>query len=198
MAALVITNWKAGDKALDAQGTRVLIEGRNGGLVAWLLHLVQIEPATRLRITAERAELETASLSGKEHLFVPLENICHCFYGYHKPWRKALLLLVASWWMLTWIFPLVAAIVSRDVRIYSGTSTVLGGVLAAIVALGIAVAYYLLTKSFLLSFVTRSGRTYQLLFRRSIIENQKIDAEEAAYVTEILDYLCDSRRRPQV
>lgn len=198
MAVLVITNWKAGDKPLDAQGTRVLIEGRNGGLLAWLLHLVQIEPLTRLRITSERAELERASLSGKEHHFVPLENICHCYYGYHKPWRKALVLLIVSWWLFTVLFPLVAAIVSRDPRAFSGTSTLLGGVLAAIVALGISVAYYLLTKSFLLAFVTESGHSYQVIFRRSIIENQKIDAEEAAYVTEILDYLCDTRRNPPV
>jgi hypothetical protein len=199
MSTLVIKKWNADACDLDSQGTRINIEGREAGLLAWLLHLVQIEPITRFRVTVERADLERTSLSGKEHIFVPLENISHCHYGYHKPWKKAIAVGFLVWWIMSFLLPLLAVAMTSDPSsIGSIGARLLTGVIALIFASAAGLVYYLLTKSFLIGLVTHSGHEYALCFKRSIIENQQIDADEAAYVTEMLDFLCNERRRSRV
>ena len=194
MSALVIRNWKANESAINDRGHRILIEGREGGLLTWLLQLVRIEPVTRLHVSAERLELEKSSLSGKEHVFVPLEHVCHCYYGYHKPWKNALLIWFLNWYLLSMVLPILAALITSDRHEMGGSSMLFSRTLAFLFATGLAFLYYILSKSFLIGIETESGKKYELCFRRSLIENQQIDADEAAYVAELLDFLCDARR----
>ncbi len=191
--ALVIKRWRAHETATEEGGFHILIEGRGGGLVSWLLHLVQIEPLTRFAVTSERVELEEASLSGKTKHCIPLEHVSYVFYGYYKPWKQALAVLLVGWWLMSFLLPLLASLITRDPR--TGLSgLLLGTVLSFVFALIAAVIYYILSKSFVIGFDTESGKVFALRFKRSLIENQEINSDEAAYVAELLDYLCDTSR----
>ena len=87
MSSLVIRDWRAETKPVDSDGNFVLIIGRNGGLLAWLLSLIGVDPTTRLLVGMDRVEFTTSSLSGTETRLIPLECICSTYYGYHKPWK---------------------------------------------------------------------------------------------------------------
>jgi hypothetical protein len=194
MSVLVIKKWQAAEIQVNEAGHRIAIEGRQGGLLSWVLHQFKIEPVTKLLVTAERLDLERTSLSGKEHIFVPLEHICHSHYGYHKPWKQALIIWFLCWWLFAaFLLPLAGFVLSTQQHI-NGGSTLLNSFIAFLIATVTAFLYYTFTKSFLIGIETESGRPFALRFKRSLIENQQIDAEEAAYVAELLDFLCDARR----
>jgi hypothetical protein len=89
MSALVIKEWKADQKPVDSANNYVSITGRKGGLVAWLLSLVKIDPTTTIRVSAERLEFASGSIEGNDARIIPLQNICSSYYGYHKPWKSA-------------------------------------------------------------------------------------------------------------
>lgn len=194
MSVLVIKKWQAAETALNEAGHRIAIEGREGGLLSWVLHQFKIEPVTKLLVTAERLDLETTSLSGKEHLFVPLEHICHSHYGYYKPWKKALTVWFLCWLLFAaYLLPLASFLLSTQ-HLHNGGPTLVNSFLAFLIATVVAFLYYTFTKSFLIGIVMMSGDGRKVHFKRSLIENQQIDADEAAYVAELLDFLCDARR----
>lgn len=186
MPALVIKFWKASDVPFDDKGSMVLIQGREGGVIAWLLALAGVDPISTWRITRERIEIDARSWAGTQAVIVPLENVDFIFYGYHKPWKQALVLFLA------WVFLVpYAMIVLSMILGWRGDALM---ILAYITAIPAAVLYYLLARSFRLGFAVAGGREFDMKFKRSIIENQEINAKEGAYVCEMLDYLCDCRR----
>src|SRR5450830_1167698 len=95
MSALVIKAWQVDSKPIDQYQNFVRISGRKGGLVAWVLSLMGIDPVTTIRVGLDRIEFKSASLAGIESRLIPLQSICSSYYGYHKPWKQALSIWVA-------------------------------------------------------------------------------------------------------
>ena len=88
MGAVVLKSWRA-NKHPDSKGYFVSISGREGGLIAWVLALMKIDPATTLKVNANRVEFIVASLAGSANRIIPLGSISSTYYGYHKPWMVA-------------------------------------------------------------------------------------------------------------
>ena len=93
MQPLVLKEWKASNQPIDNDGNLIRITGRQGGLIAWFLALVKIDPTTSIKVSKDRVEFASSSLSGTEYRMIPISSVCSTYYGYHKPWKQALAIL---------------------------------------------------------------------------------------------------------
>lgn len=178
MSALVIKSWKADEKPLDATGTHVSIVGRQGGLIAWILSWMGIDPTTTLLVCPERIEFSDASLAGNQSRLIPLQNVCSSYYGYHKPWKTALGILVIFIWL--------GFTMSYDGSAWPVITMILIGLI-------VAATYYFLNRKLTLGFVENSGVVVGLRFKRSVIENVDINQSQAKHVCKIVQALIEKR-----
>ena len=167
MNAFVIKSWSASDQP-DADGNYVNINGRAGGLVSWLLNLLDISPTVRLTVRADKIIFQKGSLEGSLHFLTPLENACSMFYALKRPLKEAVIL---------------------GIVLGAATFFTFG-----ILGIAIAVLYYLLNKTLTIGFTDVGGRVSVIPFRRSVIEGQSIDEAEASRVCNIVQHLVDARR----
>jgi len=180
MSSLVIKTWQVSDKPIDANDNHINIVGREGGLLSWLLALVKIDPITAIRVSTKRVEFTQASLSGTSHRMIPVCNVCSTFYGYHKPWKTAVVIFLVLLFLLGLLFG--DAFFAR--------------VVATLASLGAALTYYFLSRTLTLGFVELSGVVSSIQFKRSVIENVDVDEAQARYVCEITQFLVEAGRRP--
>lgn len=89
--ALVVKSWSV-SRTPDARGCYVHLQGREAGLLGWLLALIGLSPTTEVRVTADVLEFQDSSWSGQHTRFIPLRCLTQVTYGYHKPWLTALLI----------------------------------------------------------------------------------------------------------
>lgn len=179
MASLVIKQWQVSDKPVDAKGNYVNIVGREGGLVSWLLALVKIDPTTSIRVSPTRVEFSQASLSGTSHRMIPVCNVCSTFYGYYKPWKMALVIFLILLFVLGLLFG----------------DAFFAKMVATLMSLAAALAYYFLSRTLTLGFVEHSGIVSSIQFKRSVIENLDVDENQARYVCEITQFLLEAGRK---
>ena len=161
----VITRWQISAEPIDEAKNYVVVEGRAGGLISWLLSLVQISPIVKMEINGDRILFNQGSLEGSKSRIIPLENISSTYYGYTKPWKESLILGV-----------------------------VLGALTFGIGAI-VGVIYYFLNKHLTVGFVEVSGVVNAISFKRSLIEGQNIDETQARTVAELTQQLIDARKR---
>lgn len=186
--ALVIKSWRSSTKPIDQHGHFVSIVGRKGGLLAWLLSLLGVDPTTQIRVSRDRVEFKQSSLAGTESKLIPLEGICSSYYGYYKPWKEALtLLLVGVGFGSTVIGPLF------------GMSQIGALCLGALLGTVVSVIYYVLNRTLTLGFVEQSGLINGIRFKKSVIENLEINEPQARQVCLLVQHLIEtkpSRRAP--
>ena len=186
MAAYVIKSWRATDKP-DVHNNFVTITGRKEGIISWLLALFRIDPTVSITISDTRIEFSEASLSGSVRRLIPLPGICSTLYGYHKPWRKALLIF----FLLAWFLPGIANAIASGGKSFS----VAGLFIGLIVGFGVAILYYFLNRTLTLGFVENSGVVSAIQFKRSVVENQDINEAQAGYVCQVVQALLEARQR---
>jgi len=188
MSALVIKAWRADSKPIDQHQNFVRITGREGGLIAWLLSLMRIDPVTTIKVGLDRIEFTSASLAGIESRLIPLQSICSSYYGYHKPWKQALSMWVA--------FVLVGTSMASAIAEGNGQSAGLMPLLAsAATGLVAALLYYFLNRTLTLGFVEASGVISGIRFKRSVIENLDINQEQAKRVCVIVQRLIEAKEK---
>lgn len=167
MNAFVIKSWSASGKP-DGDGNYVSINGRAGGVVSWLLNLLDISPTVTLTVRADKITFQKGSLEGSLHFLTPLENTCSMFYALKRPLKEAVIM-----------------------GIVLGAATFF---LLGIPGIAIAILYYLLNKTLTIGFTDTGGRVSEIPFKRSVIEGQVIDEAEAARVCDIVQGLVDAQR----
>lgn len=168
MAAFVITSWQAHDQPQPETGEYVRIQGRAGGLISWLLSLVEISPTFRLVVTADMIALEEGSLQGFVRVLTPIENTCSTSYGYAKPWKEALALTVVIGFFTFFLLGIPGLIV--------------GGL------------YYFLNKTLTIGFTDKGGHSRTIQFKRSVIEGINVDETTAGDVCAIIQRRVDAKR----
>lgn len=188
MSALVIKAWKAESKPIDQHQNFVRITGREGGLIAWMLSLMRIDPVTTIKVGLDRIEFSSASLAGIESRLIPLQNICSSYYGYHKPWKQAVSILVA----FVFIGSTIASALADGNPQGASATPVLASVVAGLVA---ALLYYFLNRTLTLGFVETSGVISGIRFKRSVIENLDINQEQAKRVCIIVQRLIEAKEK---
>ncbi len=177
---LVIKEWKANNQPIDTDGNFIVITGRQGGLIAWLLALMKVDPITSIKVSPERVEFASASLSGTDHRMIPILSVCSTYYGYYKPWKSALAIFG--------VFAFIA------VQISTLLDSGFGAFIVFLIGLGVSLAYYFLSRTLTLGIVEHSGVINGIRFKRSVIEGVEISPAQGAYICQIIQFLIESRR----
>lgn len=179
MSALVIKAWKASEQPIDDQGNHIAITGREGGLVAWILSKMSIDPTTTILVGSERLEFSSASLSGTQSRLIPLQGICSTYYGYHKPWKTAAAIVMLS---------VIMGVPMMGQSVFMGLLTMLIGC-------GVAGLIYFLNRTLTLGFVENSGAVNGIQFKRSVIENIDITQVQAMEVCKLMQALIEAKEK---
>lgn len=69
-APLVLKSWYASDKPLP-DGSFIQITGRRAGIVGFIFALLGIDPVTTLKVSNQRIEFHSSSLTGTSHRITP-------------------------------------------------------------------------------------------------------------------------------
>jgi len=169
MAAYVITSWTVQEAPIADSTDYVRIQGRAGGLISWLLALVEISPTVSLVVSADTITFEEGSLQGSLRVLTPVENTCSTFYGYVKPWKEAVAIVVILGFLTIFLMGIPGLIA--------------GGL------------YYFLNKTMTVGFSDKGGHRHAISFKRSLIEGQNIDETTAAKVCAVIQGRVDAKRR---
>ena len=188
MAAYVIKSWRATDQP-DVHNNYVTITGRKEGMISWVLALFRIDPTVSITISDTRVEFSEASLSGSVRRLIPLPGICSTLYGYHKPWRKAVVIFFLLTFLVEGSSNAIKNALSQPHPAHDHLF------LALVVGLVLSVIYYFLNRTLTLGFVENSGVISTIQFKRSVVENQDINEAQAGYVCQVVQALVEARQR---
>lgn len=184
--AYVIKYWYANNQP-DSDGNYVLIQGRREGLFSWLLSLIKIEPSVEIRVTRNEVRFSEGSFQGRSEGITPMRGICSTLYGFEKPFFKALVLC----FVLGSVFTVLGFGLGQGM---GGTGAgVFLALVGFVVALIIAAVAYFLGKVFTVGFVANSGEICWIRFKKSIIEGQEINEQQAEYVSQLMLHLIESK-----
>lgn len=181
MQPLVIKEWKANSQPVDSEGNYVSITGRQGGLIAWVLAILKIDPTTTIKVSPDRVEFSCASLSGTEYRMIPILSVCSTYYGYFKPWKSAL--------------AIVALFAFFAVQLAAASQSGAAAFILFLIGVGISVIYYFLSRTLTLGFVEHSGVVNGIRFKRSVIEGIEISQEQGNHICKVTQSLIESKRQ---
>ena len=193
MSTYVIKSWRASDRP-DAQNNFVSITGRREGIASWLLSILGIDPTVSITVSENRIEFAEGSLSGNVRRLIPFSGVCSTLYGYHKPWKKALLVWLLLTPLLSTGFSLLGLSV-HELHAVSDPNSPLTIILSQLLTLIITGIYYFLNISLTIGFVENSGVINLIEFKRSVIENKEINEAQVGYVCQVIQYLIEAKLR---
>ena len=159
--ALVLTKWSA-NSTKDRDENFVHIVGRDAGLVSWVMAMLGVDSTSAVEAKDHVMIYKESSLAGFTRRVIPYRSISSTFYGYHKPWKEAL------------VIGLLLAVPTLG----------LGLILALI--------YYFLNKRLAIGIVEHSGVVSGFAFKRSVIEGVKIDEQDAEHMIGVIRMLIEN------
>jgi hypothetical protein len=166
MADLVLKRFELNESAEEF----LVMEGRKGGLFAWLAALIGLDPTTYLICNREEIKYESSALTtGKQSLRVPLAAITAVSSGIAKPFN---LLVKAVIRFIIGLVILILGIANGDPGIF------VVFFLLFLVWAAVAVVFYILRKT--MSFGIYNGGDKPIAFftcKPSIIEGQGVNDE---------------------
>lgn len=170
MSALTLKKFHVNSQA-TGQEEAVHVIGRQGGILAFLLSLMKIDPVTELKCNDERVEVTQSSFFGRQTIFIPHGAVTGIVGGFKKP--KSL--------FLTMIF----------VLFFGATASVelgAGVLLGALVISLILFIYYILKKEMALHVQNGGDTLWGLSFKRSVIENVAIDINKVNETIRVINW----------
>ena len=188
MRAYVLKQWKVDVSPVDDEDHFVVIHGRQSGVVAWLLNLMHVAATTSLLVSSSRLEFRQSSITGEEHVLIPLEKLSSSFWGFKKPWGKALGVFFLCAGLLNFIA--TGFIFSGKINTVALVLTMMIGILVCAV---IAIIYYYLNQTYIWGIIEISGHIRQIPFKRSVIEGQDITQASAAYASQVIQALIEAK-----
>jgi hypothetical protein len=185
-APLVLKSWYASDKPLP-DGSFIQITGRRAGIVGFIFALLGIDPVTTLKVSNQRIEFHSSSLTGTSHRITPLGSVSSSYFGYFKPLFSALLIgLILG----VFIALVLGAIMGFD---RGGAASMLGGIVGIGLGAVIAFVYYKINQTQTVGFVELSGDNYFIRFKPSVIEGVTVDEAKAKYAAELIQHFIQTR-----
>ncbi len=185
---LVLKSWYASDKPLP-DGSYVRITGRRAGLVGFLFSLLGIDPVTTLKVSSQRIEFHSASLTGSFHRITPLNSVSSSYFGFFKP-------LVASI-VVGIIAGVFIALVAGMTLDFSMNHRGMASFLTMLIGFGgggvVAFIYYKFNVTQTVGFVELSGDNYFICFKPSVIEGVTVDEAKAKYAAELIQHFIQAR-----
>ena len=189
MAAYVISEWHASNEP-DSEGNLVNIRGRQPGILNWVLSLLGVEPKVHLKVDNKHVRFEQGSIGGSATHVIQLNAVTSTLYGFTKPWKQTAIILFVSLGVgYNMIFEQPSGIPQE---VASGATK--WGLIIALGGIIVAGLYYFLKQEMSVGLVDESGHTSVIVFKRSVIEGQKLGEEQAAYASSIIQWACDNKR----
>lgn len=194
MAALVLKKWHVSNLESTQENPFVDIVGRKSGILAWVLSLLGVDPTTTFTATNSGVTFHEGSLSGAGLSFIPFENISSLSWGYFKPWKLALVILFLTFITTRLLQAMTGGLFgSPNYREYFespvGMLQHYIPIIPLIVSIIVALLYYFLNRLLTIAVTEMAGHTYSIRFKRSIIENVDVNAEQAEQVYKVLRVL---------
>jgi len=177
IARLVLTKFNV-DSTLESDFP-IDIQGRAPGLISWFLHLLRIDPRTKLKLSKKEVIFSETSLSGESNWFIPFKSVSATSSGYYKPWG---VLVFGGFVLLSGI---VSSIITYNsysrYRAFDFTYIIIGVLIAVICFFA-----YRLNKRINIVIESKGGRLFGITFKASFIENVSVDLESSKQVIEII------------
>ena len=167
--ALVLKKWTV-NKTANENEDFIHLVGRQGGVISWFLSLFKIDPVSEVMVSGRLIKFNSTSLAGKEKKIIPMTSVSSVYCCYEKPWQKALLLTIVL------LLP-----IATPYNYFGGLGIIVG------------IVYYVLNKNLKVAIVESSGKVASFAFKRSVIEGQNIDENQAYEVIEIIRGLVENR-----
>ncbi|MFM7181450.1 MAG: hypothetical protein ACKO2G_08305 [Verrucomicrobiales bacterium] len=179
---LVVKEWKANNRPVDSDGNLVVIRAREAGAIDWLMNFLKIDPTCSFLVSADRIEVNFASLSGRISKFVPLAKVSSITCAYYKPLLPAAIGLLNAY-----IFTLFASFKIRGELDFGvpEVSILLG-------FFGLATVYYYFNRSLSIRICDDGGEPTEFKFKPSLIEGIAVDEEQARYICELVRLLAQA------
>ncbi len=181
--ALVLRKFSVGREPRGESAPLVTIEGRKGGLVAFLFMLLGLEAVSTLIIRERDIRFTAASLFGKLTHMVPMTQVSSAYMGFRKPIEYLILAGV----ILVFTLPgLIMSYLQPSPRAPLGAQEALVVLLVVCGIAGLCVLAYALKKEMTLSITTTSGLVVGLKFKRSVIEGVPVDIARVESVIRLV------------
>ncbi len=175
--ALVIKSWSVKSKPAAGE-PYVRVIARQSGFWSFIFSLLGIDATTTLIVSQTRVEFEQGSLSGFMRRLTTFDHISSSFYGSHKPWKTALIIL--------------------SVCLFLGGMFRSGWAMFAMLLIGLIAGglYYFLNRELMIGFAEDSGAQVLISFKKSIIEGQEINEEQLLKIITIVEHLIKDTGQP--
>lgn len=163
------------EKTINESGPHYIhLKGRKGGLLSKLLSMLGIDDTTTFDVYEDRIEFASGSVFGRTTEVIPLSAVCNVGTGYVKP----VPLLVFG----------ILFIISCPVSMFDFDETWWIGLIMLLTGAA-AFAGYFLGKTMMVYARSTGADLDMIAFKRSVIENLKIDDEEAKRIVLIMNSL---------
>lgn len=169
----VIKKWVANETPND-KGIYVEIEGRKGGLIAFILSIVGIDPVVSLIVDRENVRFKEGSWNGYISNITPIQKICSGNFGYVKPFWGTVVMILLGFFLVPFTFG-----ISLILCIWGFFS-------------------YFFNKTIMLGVTNVSGDDYAFAFKRSLIEGKNIDEVAAERIIAIIEMIMLGKDKPRV
>ncbi len=187
MPAYIVKKWDVRNTA-NQNGNFVEIEGRTPGVISWFMGLMGVEPGVAIRISDKVYSYEAGSWGGRYFKTIPIAKISSVYYGYAKPWKQALIFLIALAFFLT-----------GTLRIVDPSLELSGVILVSMsVAVVVSLLYYSLNKKITLGVHESGGKAVGIIIKSSVVNGSVLDEVDVEQVGDFVKQLLilNNSRRP--
>lgn len=160
MGALVLKKFYLNKEATNGEECLHVV-GRQGGVVAFLLSLMKIDPTTEIKCNDERVEVTQSSFFGRQTINIPLVAMTGVIGGFQKP--KAL------------FFTIIAVLFGG---VFLSVEVGAGAFIGSLVIATILTVIYMLKQEMVLNVQNGGDILWGLSFKRSVIENVTVDIDK--------------------
>lgn len=157
----------------------VEIVGRASGLVSWVMTLLRLEPEVEFVVTESEVTIRTASLSGIQHICVPLHKVTASVCTYQ---RSMLALGFVILFSLGFVMNLLSGVLGGNRNEMSSDMAQAFGFL---IFAAIAALVFFLSKR--IAIVVETMHHHGVIFKRSVIENVSVDLPQALQAIAVIN-----------
>lgn len=170
--ALVLKKFHIGP-SLDQNGPVVEIQGRQPGIIGFILSILNLDDTTSLICYSDRIEYKSSSFWGEQALTIPAAAVTGIIGGFKKP----LGYLIAA------IFVFIIGLVIGN-GMNEASSVV---ILLALFISAILVLLYYLKKEMNMGVQNGGDKIYSISFNRSVIENIDVDIDKVKLAISMIN-----------
>lgn len=168
--ALALRKFKV-DESLS-EGVLVDIRGRASGIIGWLLTIIGLYGETSLKMTGKEISFSNKSRFGQIYQVVPIPCISSTHCGYSR----------SIGYLILAVLFIISGVITGFVP---GSNSV--AVIIVLLFGGLFLIAYWFSKRIAITLETSGGMVLGLSFKRSVIENVRVDIDQALKAIHVVN-----------